>query len=872
MKINYSIFILFFFVGIKCTGQTLIPYYHSGKYGYCDVEGKIKIEPKYDQVDFFSKDSLAIVISDNDNVLINKKGFELLRYSRDNEIQILPTYNQKENSKVWHLNQRRDTIKHLKWIKLNEEEYQLLNLKNKIKSPIYILSSNNNHLSFRRPTINSFVHGYYIGKVSENSYDILNTNGEVINHSQSKPSIWSSELISIKVDDKQCIYNPQNDSTFEYPYQSITKIIENKYVIVSTSEQNSNNFIRNLKSTKYGLINIKGQIILDTLYQSIDFHNGTYILNRNGNSYLSDLNNILVDSTEFKSIYPLNEELLLAKQHDNRIKILDLFGIPRFNGQTFDEFKFLKQENYYTSRNGRIVSIIDSTLTEEISLQSDAIYRDYERSDRYIVTVNGKTGMINSKKDVIIPIQYDRCSHRGNNFIILTNFDKKGIADSKGRIILEPNFEDIQIEIVNGEAIIRPKKNGLYASYNLDGTKLSEFNSRSSYLSGRTVNWHHHKNSYHFTDFNRSPLNVDSKNFFTGYTKVDSVFIAVLHSRDTINEVIVDGKLFREWGEEYDSVDKVNISNGLFVVSKNDRIGIVDTELNIISPFSKQKIIEINNEFYITEKEGKYFLFNIQGKQINKEGYDYVSDSAINGRRTVGNIIPDKYYEHITNPCIEGRQDTILKSQKEYGYINKFGEVIIPLEYSSTFRFFEDYTYLAKGYVDGEKECYLIDTIGNVVLKTKSDKLYPLNHTDNSGYYISEINGKHGLIDLEGNTIIPFEYSAIQGFYEEEIINVRDFDNVWHLISIDNKHIFTGNHYNDSDYEQCYGVGQNKIMYFPNGNSEIIDRNGKSYMKIKSQDVKFVNQEKLKLIEVRMDGHKYYINRETLAEYRNTSD
>lgn len=872
MKYEKSIIILFLFIGTNCIGQTLIPYYDSGKYGYCDAKGKIIIEPKFDKVEFFSKESLAIVKKDENKFLINKKGIELLKFPIEIDIQILPVFNQTKESKIQHFGHAGDTIQHLRWIKFDDQKYQLLNLKNYSKSATYNLNTEKNYLSYRPPTMNSYVHGFCIGKLSENDYDILNTNGEVIINSQSKPRIYSSETITIETNNKQCIYNPKIDSIYEYPYQFIKNVLEDKFVIISTAKNDSEFYIRNRKKAKYGLININGEIILDTLYQSIQFHNGAFILTKNGNSYLSNLNNSLVDSTEFKSIFPLNEELLLAKLHNDKTKVLSLSGKSHFNGKTFDEFKFLKQENYYTAKNNEIVSILDSTLTEEIKFQADAIYRDYVRNDRYIVSVNGKTGIINSKQETIVPIQYDRCSYRRNNFIILTNNDKKGIADSKGNIILEPLYEDIQIEIVKGETILRPKKNGLYASYNLDGKKLSEFNSRSSYLSGRTVNWHHHNNSYHFTDFHRSPLNVNSKDFFTGFTKLDSVFIAVLYRRDTINEVIVDGKLFQDWGEDYDSVEKVNISDGLFVASKNGKQGIIDIKQNIILPLANQQIIEVNNEFVISKKRNKYLLFNNQGKQINKLGYDYVSDSSNNGRRVVGNIIPDKYYEYITHPCIEGRRDTILKPQMNYGYINKYGELFIPLEYSSTFRYFEDYTYLAKGYIDGKKECYLMDTVGNVVLKTKSDKLYPLNHTDNSGYYIAEIKGKHGLIDRKGNTVIPFEHSAIQGFFEEEIVNVRDFNNDWHLINIDNEHIFSGNHYNESGYEQAYRVGQNKIMYFPNGNTEIIDRNGKSHMKIKSQQLKFTNHEELKLIEVKMDSYKYYINKETLVEYRNTSD
>ena len=48
MKINIIILTLLLVSGVKGLGQTLIPYYDNGKYDYSDLDGMIKIVPKYE--------------------------------------------------------------------------------------------------------------------------------------------------------------------------------------------------------------------------------------------------------------------------------------------------------------------------------------------------------------------------------------------------------------------------------------------------------------------------------------------------------------------------------------------------------------------------------------------------------------------------------------------------------------------------------------------------------------------------------------------------------------------------------------------------------------------------------------------------------
>ena len=65
-----------------------------------------------------------------------------------------------------------------------------------------------------------------------------------------------------------------------------------------------------------------------------------------------------------------------------------------------------------------------------------------------------------------------------------------------------------------------------------------------------------------------------------------------------------------------------------------------------------------------------------------------------------------------------------------FGYINRNGEIIVPMKYQSASRYTNNLVVVTKGFNDGEKETFILDTVGNIVLSTTYDDLYPLDQPD----------------------------------------------------------------------------------------------------------------------------------------------
>jgi hypothetical protein len=61
-----------------------------------------------------------------------------------------------------------------------------------------------------------------------------------------------------------------------------------------------------------------------------------------------------------------------------------------------------------------------------------------------IVGRAGKTGVINKHGQLVLPLRYDSISHAGN-LLVLYQQHQSGVADAKGRVLIEPRFDHLQL-------------------------------------------------------------------------------------------------------------------------------------------------------------------------------------------------------------------------------------------------------------------------------------------------------------------------------------------------------------------------------------------------------------------------------------------
>ena len=243
-------------------------------------------------------------------------------------------------------------------------------------------------------------------------------------------------------------------------------------------------------------------------------------------------------------------------------------------------------------------------------------------------------------------------------------------------------------------------------------------------------------------EYKTKAINSKNEEILTGYDKIEAIDNIDKNENvwyeDNILRVQKDGKygLIDLNGKEllpteYDEIIGLNGIENSILIKKDDKYGLVnDTGSVIIEPNYKEikNLGETYREGYITiDENDKYGVIGATKMKLLDNKYDnieqvYLSDYYLvteNGERKVinssGETILNSGFDQISSKTEDG---FIYVSQGLYGEINTTGEVQIEPTY-------QDLKQVKKG------------------------------------VYIAKNNDRYGIIDNEGNTMIPFDYTLI---------------------------------------------------------------------------------------------------------------
>lgn len=206
---------------------------------------------------------------------------------------------------------------------------------------------------------------------------------------------WKRDKFVIVKDDKFGFLNtnlkvlvpPIYQTSKEYPHYP-----PEHFVI---DEQN----IKVLKDGKYGLISEEGQVLIDFGFDDIKFiHDNMYI------------GLIYKDETEL-----------------NKININD-----DWDGGYQIKTCFIFDQNFHL-----------------INKLEDFDYILYYGIKNFVVSKNGKFGIVNHLGEIIVPLDYDNLIPEAGHYRVSKN-NKIGILNAKGKVVISPEYESIEFY---GEAI-----------------------------------------------------------------------------------------------------------------------------------------------------------------------------------------------------------------------------------------------------------------------------------------------------------------------------------------------------------------------------------------------------------------------------------
>lgn len=348
----------------------------------------------------------------------------------------------------------------------------------------------------------------------------------------------------------------------------------------------------------------------------------------------------------------------------------------------------------------------------------------------------------------------------------ITSIDgKSGVIDKQGNILINPEYDYIQIP--------NPSKPIFICLY--------DYNSDTR-------------------DYSSKVLNEKGEEIYTSYNSIQAIpnnNTSIQNSYQTgILKYKQDGKygLLNINGRKitdaiYDSIDTLEYKDGILKVSQGDKYGLIDVngdeivkpEYNSISTdgyYSQDT--KYDSAGYIisvkTDEGYRYGYINSEGKQVldtmytnlkriteikeDENVYLIAYKNGLAGLLRNGQTIIDNDYENIEYDST----NNILSLQKnaKQGVYDLSGNMILPIQYDSI----EFMGIYINAIQNGER--LVFDISGTIQDSNGYKSMQPVG--DNKYYITIDRNNNYGVLDANKNILIPSEYSYIEYAFDKYFI------------------------------------------------------------------------------------------------------
>lgn len=219
--------------------------------------------------------------------------------------------------------------------------------------------------------------------------------------------------------------------------------------------------------------------------------------------------------------------------------------------------------------------------------------------------------------------------------------------------------------------------------------------------------------------------------------------------------------------------------NSKVVNDKNETLYTEYTKVEAISNYDENNTMWYENTLKV-QKDGKYGLINLDGKNILQCEYDDITPivgtkntllTTKDGKKgvvdSVGKIIIENNYKNITALTEKYENGFIIENEEgKFGVINYNKVQILEPKYEQIAHVYGNNMYVVKE--NGVQK--IIDTEGNTYAEGKFDEVKEIN-VDN---IVIKNNGKYGLINKQAEQKIPTEYDDLTYAYAENYIAKKD--------------------------------------------------------------------------------------------------
>lgn len=529
------------------------------------------------------------------------------------------------------------------------------------------------------------------------------------------------------------IYNTLTNTASEYIYTNISNSSDGNFVSFKTLD------------FKSGLLDENGDILLEATLNNLSEKKNVYLCFNGDKLAIYNKKNRSMGQFKydtFDGFFSIDKRELAIVEIDFKYGVIDDNDnlIAPIIYDYIEAFKYRHAVVYKNTTCG----VIDKNGKQVI----DNIYDDIELSSEYIWTAkqDGKYGYINSKGKIIVDIKFESAEPFTSfkNAIIETK-GKKGVIGLTGQYIVNPIYEDI-ISTDENLFIVQDYESKKYGVIDIDSNiiidlkydsigKFSE-DSFGTITLDDTYALINYKGEI-ITEFkkteNKTPPVSINYNTIESFMSIDS-FLKGL--RD-INEIVVVEPM-------YDWISKTK--DGLFLVTKDSKDGIINSAGEIIIPIVYEELTGFHPENALAKIDGEYRLISKDNKIVSDfscdefftASYDYDSKTFVfmkDSKYGVADFDGNILYEP-TSEKIFPLSDEFVAYEVDglFGVMNFEKKIILDARYDSIYKKYNSYVVTIQGFY------HVVDLAGNAVsafydgFLPMTDKLYRFT-TDNDGLY-----------------------------------------------------------------------------------------------------------------------------------------
>lgn len=386
------------------------------------------------------------------------------------------------------------------------------------------------------------------------------------------------------------------------------------------------------------------------------------------------------------------------------------------------EYFILSQNDKYgiINKNGEIV--IKPSYTDIIIPNPEKdIFFCYNNEEVDVLNIKGEK--IFAGFEFVEPVKLKNVATTLNYEKSIFKFKKDGkfgLINSQGKIIVKNEYEDIEnLQLCEGIFLI--KKDNKYGIINGNGAFII-------------------KPKYD---------NILSDGYYTkenGYTKSGYIVVNKTNEGYRYGYITNKGKVLLE--DNYNSISRITLNSNnediYLIVSQKGQYGIFKNKKSIINMEYQSIDFDEESELFIVEKNKKYGVFSLEGKNIIEVENTKIERKGI--YLYVNQVLENKVYDYEGNIINISFNKAIYNSENENYRISTLEN-------------------------NGSIFYGIVDKNGNTLVSEKYEYIEYAFGT----YFIAKNEvGKYGIISSNGKEILEFRYNILQKLKDKNILQAVD--------------------------------------------------------------------------------------------------